>query len=176
MGRATTAYLLTCAAIGVATGLLIIPATAFSTATYATLPPVSALVAGAWVIGFVVAMRLIERPGAAVLRPGAERDDHVDPQHLHRRQWQHQPEADRAQENARSLQVESNSARSDAGEARRNLSAMKSLEGVQTQLSDVRQQIGKILQPAAPTADTASPAPVVNALGQETGTLVNVTA
>ena len=67
MGRATTAYLLTCAAIGVATGLLIIPATAFSTATYATLPPVSALVAGAWVIGFVVAMRLIERPGAAVL-------------------------------------------------------------------------------------------------------------
>ena len=50
MGRVTTAYLLTCAAIGVATGLLIIPATAFSTATYATLPPVSALVAGAWVI------------------------------------------------------------------------------------------------------------------------------
>ncbi|MFV4914828.1 ECF transporter S component, partial [Microbacterium lacticum] len=67
MGRVTTAYLLTCAAIGVATGLLIIPATAFSTATYATLPPVSALVAGAWVIGFVIAMRLIERPGAALL-------------------------------------------------------------------------------------------------------------
>ena len=87
-----------------------------------------------------------------------------------------QSEADRAQENARSLRVESNSARSDAGEARRNLSAMKSLEGVQTKLSDVRQQIGKILQPAAATADTASPAPVVNALGQETGTLVNVTA
>lgn len=87
-----------------------------------------------------------------------------------------QSEADRAQENARSLQVESNSARSDAGNARRNLSAMKSLEGVQTQLSDVRQQIGKILQPAAPTADTAPPAPVVNAFGQETGTLVNVTA
>ncbi|APZ35508.1 hypothetical protein BOH66_15665 [Microbacterium aurum] len=67
MGKVTTAYLLTCAAIGVATGLLIIPATAFSTATYATMPPVSAIVAGAWVIGFVVAMRLIERPGAALL-------------------------------------------------------------------------------------------------------------
>lgn len=67
MGKVTTAYLLTCAAIGVATGLLIIPATAFSTMTYATLPPVSALVAGAWVIGFVIAMRLVERPGAAVV-------------------------------------------------------------------------------------------------------------
>ena len=67
MGKVTTAYLLTCAAIGVATGLLIIPATAFSTATYATMPPVSAIVAGAWVIGFVVAMRLLERPGAALL-------------------------------------------------------------------------------------------------------------
>ncbi len=67
MGKVTTAYLLTCAAIGVATGLLIIPATAFSTLTHATLPPLSALVAGAWVVGFVVAMRLIERPGAALL-------------------------------------------------------------------------------------------------------------
>ena len=31
------------------------------------MPPVSAIVAGAWVIGFVVAMRLLERPGAALL-------------------------------------------------------------------------------------------------------------
>lgn len=67
MGRASTSYLLTCAAIGVATALLLIPATAFSVLTYATLPPVSALVTGAWVIGFVVAMRLLERPGAAVV-------------------------------------------------------------------------------------------------------------
>ena len=87
-----------------------------------------------------------------------------------------QSEADRAQENARSLQVESNSARSDAGNARRNLSAMKSLEGVQTKLSDVRQQIGKILQPPVAAAEPAPLAPVVNAFGQETGTLVNVTA
>ena len=65
--KIATAYLLTCAAIGVATGLLIIPATAFSTLTYAVLPPVSALVGGAWIVGFVIAMRLLERPGAALL-------------------------------------------------------------------------------------------------------------
>lgn len=67
MSRVSTVYLLTCAAIGVATGLLVIPATAFSTLTSAALPPLSALAAGAWVIGFVVAMRLLERPGAALL-------------------------------------------------------------------------------------------------------------
>lgn len=67
MSRVSTVYLLTCAAIGVAAGLLIIPATAVSTLTYATIPPLGALTAGAWVIGFVIAMRLLERPGAAVL-------------------------------------------------------------------------------------------------------------
>lgn len=67
MGKVTTAYLLTCTAIGVATGLLIVPATALSTLTYTMAPPLSALCAGAWVIGFVIAMRLMEKPGAAVL-------------------------------------------------------------------------------------------------------------
>ena len=86
-----------------------------------------------------------------------------------------QSEADRAQENARSLQVESNTAQSEAGEAKRNVVAMRSLQDVQTQFSDLRQQIGKILQPESSTA-TASLAPVVNAYGQETGILVNVTA
>lgn len=66
-GRVTTAYLLTCAAIGVATGVLVIPATALSTALYLTAPPLSALTYAAWVIGYVLAMRLIERPGAALL-------------------------------------------------------------------------------------------------------------
>lgn len=84
-----------------------------------------------------------------------------------------QSQADRAQENARSLQVESNSARNDASQAKRNVVAMSSLEGVQTQLSDVRQQISNVLQ----SPSLATPlAPVVNAFGQETGTLVNVTA
>jgi energy-coupling factor transport system permease protein len=65
--RLSTAYLLTCAAIGVATGLLIIPATAASTLLSPVAPPLAALTYAAWVIGYVVAMRLIERPGAAVL-------------------------------------------------------------------------------------------------------------
>lgn len=90
---------------------------------------------------------------------------------------QAQSDADRAQEKARTLQVDSNSAQQDAGEAKRNLVAMKSLEGVQTQFSDLRQQIGKILQAeSTSTVAAATLAPVVNAFGQETGTLVNVTA
>ncbi len=67
MKRVSTAYLLTCAAVGVATGLLIVPATAVTTIAFPVAPPVSALMYAAWVIGFVVAMRLIERPGAALL-------------------------------------------------------------------------------------------------------------
>ena len=66
---------------------------------------------------------------------------------------------------------------SEAGEAKRNLASLDSLQGLQAQFDDVRQQISQILQPAAPAAP-ASPAlaPVLNAFGQETGTLVNVTA
>ncbi|MFN4325036.1 MAG: hypothetical protein ACK4FP_04005 [Azonexus sp.] len=82
-----------------------------------------------------------------------------------------QSDADRAQERARSLQVESNSARSKAGEAKRNLASLDSLQGLQAQFDDMRRQISQVLQPASPTL-----APVTNALGQETGTLVNVTA
>ncbi|MFT4051075.1 MAG: ECF transporter S component [Microbacterium sp.] len=67
MSRVSTAYLLTCAAIGVATGLLTIPATAAASALSPSAPPLAALTYGAWVVGFVVALRLIERPGAGVL-------------------------------------------------------------------------------------------------------------
>ena len=85
--------------------------------------------------------------------------------------------ASRAEEKARTLQVESNSAQSDAGEARRNVVASKSLEVVQAKISDVRGQIKEILQPDTSSKSTATtPAPVVNSFGQETGTLVNVTA
>ncbi|MCG2577269.1 hypothetical protein LZ012_09715 [Dechloromonas sp. XY25] len=85
--------------------------------------------------------------------------------------------ASRAEEKARTLQVESNSAQSDAGEARRNVVASKSLEAVQAKISDVRGQIKDILQqPDASAATTTAQAPVVNSFGQETGTLVNVTA
>lgn len=83
----------------------------------------------------------------------------------------------RAQENARSLQVQSSQAQGEASEAKRGLAGLESLGKVQTQLSDLREQIGKVLQPDAAQTDTsASLAPVVNVFGQETGTLVNVTA
>jgi chromosome segregation ATPase len=85
--------------------------------------------------------------------------------------------ADQAQESARSLKVESDQAQGQAGEARRGVAQMSSLGKVQTQLSDLREQIGKVLQSDISGTETAATlAPVVNAFGQETGTLVNVTA
>lgn len=82
-----------------------------------------------------------------------------------------------AQEKARTLQVASNSAQSDAGEARRNVVASKSLAVVQAKISDVRGQIKEILQPDTSSKTAATTlAPVVNSFGQETGTLLNVTA
>ncbi|MBP5987470.1 MAG: hypothetical protein KA538_09815 [Azonexus sp.] len=83
--------------------------------------------------------------------------------------------ADQAQQNARSLKVESDQAQGQASEARRGVAGMSSLGKVEAQLSDLRVQIGQILQPEV-VATAASSAPVVNAFGQETGTLVNVTA
>lgn len=83
--------------------------------------------------------------------------------------------ADQAQQNARSLKVESDQAQSQAGEARRGVTGMSSLGKVEAQLGNLREQIGQILQPQV-VATAVSSAPVVNALGQETGTLLNVTA
>lgn len=83
--------------------------------------------------------------------------------------------ANQAQQNARSLKVESDQAQGQASEARRGVAGMSSLGKVEAQLSDLREQIGQILQPEV-TATAASLAPVVNAFGQETGTLLNVTA
>ncbi|GAB3598302.1 ECF transporter S component [Microbacterium tumbae] len=65
--RFPTRILLTCAAIGVATGILIIPATALSTFLSPIAPPLSALTYGAWVIGYVIALRLLEAPGVGIL-------------------------------------------------------------------------------------------------------------
>lgn len=85
--------------------------------------------------------------------------------------------ADQAQESARSLKSESDQAQGQASEARRGVVQMNSLGKVQTQLGDLREQIGKVLQTdISPPATAVTPAPVVNAFGQETGTLVNVTA
>lgn len=85
--------------------------------------------------------------------------------------------ADQAQENARSLKVESDQAQGQASEARRSVAGLSSLGQVQAQLSNLSEQIGKVLQSDVSGGDTTAVlAPVVNTLGQETGTLVNVTA
>jgi len=86
--------------------------------------------------------------------------------------------ADQAQENARSLKVQSNQAQGDADSARRGVAAMKSLGIAQTQLAGLRQQIKEVLSPTetSTSSGAALAAPVLNAYGQETGNLVNVTA
>ena len=67
MKRASTAYLLTCAVIGVAGGLLLAPANWISTVLFATVPFASVAVAGLWLLPAVVALRLLQRPGAGIL-------------------------------------------------------------------------------------------------------------
>ena len=85
-----------------------------------------------------------------------------------------QVNADRTQEDARSLKVQSDQAQSEAASAQQGLAALSSLAEVDVELSDLRDQVAKVLAPVATTSETL--VPVVNAFGQETGTLVNVTA
>lgn len=89
---------------------------------------------------------------------------------------QAQTVADRAQENARSLKVESNQAQGDAGRARQGLAARESISQLQSGYTDLREQIASVTSPVESATPVVSPAPVVNSFGQETGTLVNVTA
>jgi chromosome segregation ATPase len=87
---------------------------------------------------------------------------------------QAQSAADRAQEAARSLQVDSSQARTNADSARRGVVALSSLNEVQAGIGELREQIAQVL--TTPTPVQEAPAPVVNTSGQQTGTLVNVTA
>ncbi|MFC8682266.1 ECF transporter S component [Microbacterium ureisolvens] len=66
-GRVTTAYLLTCAAIGVAGGVMLWGAGWVSTVLFATVPFVSVAIAGLWLLPATVALRLLERPFAGIL-------------------------------------------------------------------------------------------------------------
>lgn len=66
-GRVTTAYLLTCAAIGVAGGVMLWGAGWISTVLFATVPFVSVAIAGLWLLPATVALRLLERPLAGIL-------------------------------------------------------------------------------------------------------------
>lgn len=83
-----------------------------------------------------------------------------------------------AQENARSLRVQSSQAQGEADSARRGVVALKSIGVVQAQFADLRQQIHDVLSPTeAATRSAAGVAPpVLNAEGQPTGGMVNVTA
>jgi energy-coupling factor transport system substrate-specific component len=65
--RFPTAILLTCAALGVAGGLLLAPANWISTILFPGLPFVSVALAGLWLLPSVVALRLLRRPLVGLL-------------------------------------------------------------------------------------------------------------
>lgn len=67
MKSLTTRYLMTCAAIGAAAGVLLIPVNFVAFAFTATAPMLVAVIVGFWLIGPITALALIRRPGAAVL-------------------------------------------------------------------------------------------------------------
>lgn len=65
--RFPTAILLTCAALGVAGGILLAPANWISTILFPGLPFVSVGLAGLWLLPSVVALRLLRRPLVGLL-------------------------------------------------------------------------------------------------------------
>ncbi|WP_296192395.1 ECF transporter S component [uncultured Microbacterium sp.] len=67
MKNVTTAYLLTCAVIGVASGIMLTAANWLTTALSATVPFLSVAMAGLWLLPAIVALRLLERPLAGIL-------------------------------------------------------------------------------------------------------------
>jgi len=68
MQRITTRYLLTCAALGVAGGLVLMPVfIVFSAAAVAAAPIVYAIVVGIWFLPGALAQSLLRRGGAAAL-------------------------------------------------------------------------------------------------------------
>ena len=87
-----------------------------------------------------------------------------------------QSAANRAQENARTIKVESGQADSRSNQARQGLVAMKSIAQVQSGFDTLRQQISSVLNSDFTDAAPLQTAPVINTSGQETGTLISVTA
>jgi len=63
----STSLLLTCAAIGVAGGALLIAANLVSTVLFAVAPLWSVAIAGLWLLPAVIALRLLQRPGVGLL-------------------------------------------------------------------------------------------------------------
>lgn len=83
-----------------------------------------------------------------------------------------QRSADQARENARSLSVRADQAQGDAGAARQQLASLPSVSAVQEGMSTLRQEISTAIK----ALDEPTAVPVINAEGQTTGTVVNVTA
>ena len=83
--------------------------------------------------------------------------------------------ANRAQENARSISVEASQASTQSNQAQRGLQSMKSISELQSGFDNLRQQISTVLSSDF-SAAPAPPAAVINTSGQETGTLISVTA
>lgn len=80
-----------------------------------------------------------------------------------------QVDADRAVEKARSLGVQSEQANGDVQEARRGLVALDALREVRSGFDDLRQQIGEILEPVAPSSTDS-----VSVTEQRVGSLIDV--
>lgn len=88
-----------------------------------------------------------------------------------------QREADRAEENARDLSVRSGRAQNEAGQARQGLAMIRSV-------NEMKAGLATVLTRAAPSANEVDSnsiqptetMPVVNTLGQMTGTMVNTVA
>ncbi len=66
MGKVTTAFPLTCAAIGVAGGAILAVGWWLSLGLFAAVPFVSVGIAGLWVMPAVIALRLLQRPFAGL--------------------------------------------------------------------------------------------------------------
>ncbi len=86
-------------------------------------------------------------------------------------------QANQAVSYARSVATQADRARADAGQARQGLAVIKAAAQIQTQLTNVVSQTTETLK-AAESAGFAQggAAPVINAAGQLTGTVVNTTA
>lgn len=83
-----------------------------------------------------------------------------------------QQAADVAQEGARNLKVRADQAQGEAGLARQNLSSLTASQQLSQGFENIRSQIAE----GFAALDAPAPAPTVNAEGQTTGTLINVTA
>ncbi|MEU4690281.1 ECF transporter S component [Actinoplanes sp. NPDC023714] len=62
-----TRFLMACAAIGAATGVLLLPANFVAAAISAAVPLLYAAMVGVWLVGPVVALAVLRRPGAALI-------------------------------------------------------------------------------------------------------------